>query len=189
MVNGDGVETPDLGASTPSVDATGDSSQKEKTHLRQFRSPSQSTVGLSGSSLRWRQELDSLTHLSSLDETSFGLRLVAHDQFHPSMMTLRDGISLTRLKPNRNWDVLLVGGYHTLLSQFAHLARIFGALLERGLPVGVIEPDAILMGSDGQFSILSSRLLSREDLDLDLHASRIAPEILLANYEAEIEES
>ena len=189
MVNGDGVETPDMASTTPSVDDAGDSSQKEEAQLRQFRSPSQPTVGLSGGSLRWRQQLDSLTHLSSLDDSSFGLRLVAHDQFHPSMMTLRDGISLTRLKPNRNWDVLLVGGYHTLLSQFAHLARIFGALLERGLPVAVIEPDAILMGSDGQFSILSSRLLSREDLDLDLHASRIAPEILLANYEAEIEES
>ena len=189
MVNGDGVETPDMGATTPSVDDAGDSPQKEEPQLRHFRSQSQPTVGLSGGSLRWRQQLDSLTHLSSLDDSSFGLRLVTHDQFHPSMMTLRDGISLTRLKPNRNWDVLLVGGYHTLLSQFAHLARIFGALLERGLPVAVIEPDAILMGSDGQFSILPSRLLSREDLDLDLHASRIAPEILLANYEGEIEES
>lgn len=189
MINGDGVETPDMGATTPSVDDAGDSSQKEEPQLRQFRSQSQPTVGLSGGSLRWRQQLDSLTHLSSLDDSSFGLRLVSHDQFHPSMMTLRDGISLTRLKPNRNWDVLLVGGYHTLLSQFAHLARVFGALLEQGLPVAVIEPDSILMGSDGQFSILSSRLLSREDLDLDLHASRIAPEILLANYEAEIEES
>ena len=186
LLENDEVETPDL-------ESAESSSLQGKSYLRHSRPLSQSSPETSNNSPgypdSWRQQLDFLTDLSSIDDSFSSLRLVSPDQFHPSMMTLRDGIALTRSKPNRNWDVLLVGGYHTLLSQFAQLARIFGTLLERGLPVAVIEPDAILMGTDGQFSILSGRLLSREELDLNLQASRIAPEILLANYEAEIEES
>lgn len=139
--------------------------------------------------IRWGQQLRILTERSCESLHDQDLRLISEGDFHPSMMTLQDGIALTRSRPERNWDVLLIGGFHTLLSQFAHLARAFGRLQELGVPIAVIEPDSILMGSDGEFLILSHRLKSRPDLDLDQFASRIAPEILLASHEAEVQES
>ena len=185
MAAGDDLETPGLESSSRS----GDLAQRSLTDSGERNRAREGLGAFPGHQSLWRKQLDSLTLLSAAGTSALNLRLIAPDQFHPSMMTLRDGIALTRSQPDRNWDVLLAGGFHTLLSQFAHLARIFETLHEMEVPVPVIEPDAILMGSDGQFSILSQRLQSREDLDLDRNASRIAPEILLANYECEIEES
>ncbi|OUU22793.1 MAG: hypothetical protein CBC13_07150 [Planctomycetia bacterium TMED53] len=136
----------------------------------------------------WHYQLKSICNGDSESELSLDPHIEYQEEIHSSLMTLKEGIALTRSQPEKKWDVLLVGGLHTLLSQFAHLSRTLGSLHESGVSIAVVEPEAVLMGSDGRFSLLAQRLKPRHDLDLDLVAPRIAPEILLANHEKDLKE-
>ncbi len=142
----------------------------------------------SGSPSFWLLHLQKLCSGDSESSLHRDRHIVFDENIHDSMMTLKEGIALTRSQPDKKWDVLLVGGFHTLLSQFAQLSRTLGNLYDQGASVAVVEPEAVLMGSDGRFSLLAHRLKPRESLDLDLVAPRVAPEVLLANHEAEIQE-
>ncbi|MDC3251962.1 tetratricopeptide repeat-containing serine/threonine-protein kinase [Planctomycetota bacterium] len=153
------------------------------------RPPGEVEVDSTKTTSHWHSQLRWLSSNMEQRTDQTDLRLMTLDQLPENVMTLQDGVALTRSDPSRKWDVLLIGGMHTLVSEFAVLARSFSYLYESGVPVSAISPDAILMGSDRRLYIVSNRLQPKEEQDLDEVAARIAPEVLLASHDSKLNES
>ncbi|MEC9477482.1 MAG: tetratricopeptide repeat protein [Planctomycetota bacterium] len=100
--------------------------------------------------------------------------------FFEEGMTLDRCIARTSPDPERNWEVLVVGGLRTLVGHFANLARLLAVLNEEGFPVLALTPQAVVLASDGGLLLRSDHLFPDLTENIDDLASRIAPEILLA---------
>ncbi len=99
---------------------------------------------------------------------------------HYSGTTLDQCIDRARTSPAQNWNVILWGGLRALVGKFADLARLLAVLNEEGVPLQVLPPESVVLGSDGHLRLRIDRIVFDVEDRLDELACRIAPEILLS---------